>query len=167
MSSESLLSDREPPQFLSIPKRSGGVRRLTVLGPEDARAYGAEVARASGTIERALGPEVFANRARPGRRFALEPWGPAWRRFVRARQSLVSTGRVVVKADVRECYPSIHPKVVERMLLRLGCRARDVGMLRRWLDGFQDLGVSGLPIGPEPSAVLANAVLAPVDGALR
>jgi hypothetical protein len=46
----------------------------------------------------------------------------------------------------------------------VGPEAADaVAVLRR----FRDLGVRGLPVGPEPSAILANAVLVRLDDAIR
>ena len=36
-----------------------------------------------------------------------------------------------------------------------------------FLSGLEGIGVEGLPVGPDASAVLANAVLAQVDRALR
>src|SRR5438128_9048216 len=109
----------------------------------------------------------MGNRARMDVSVALRPWGPAWRAFVRTRASLARRGGWMVRADVRECYPSIRPLVVERTLLRLGCRADAVRTLRAWLERLEEHGARGLPIGPDPSAILANAVLAPADRAFR
>jgi hypothetical protein len=70
-------------------------------------------------------------------------------------------------ADARDCYGTIGPEVVDEALRRLGCDAAAAGAIRRFLVRLAALGVRGLPVGPDPSAVLANAVLAGVDGALR
>lgn len=68
---------------------------------------------------------------------------------------------VFATADVRACYPSIDPGTVSTIL---GPAADDVvGLLRRFAGG----GVRGLPVGPEPSAVVANALLALLDETLR
>ena len=65
--------------------------------------------------------------------------------------------------DVADCYGSILPEVVAASLRAAGADPR---ALERLLHELADHGVPGLPIGPEPSAVLANAVLAPLDVAL-
>ena len=46
-------------------------------------------------------------------------------------------------------------------------RDRDGGDIEDLLTSLEGVGVRGLPVGPDASAVLANAVLAPVDRALR
>jgi hypothetical protein len=68
----------------------------------------------------------------------------------------------VILADVRSCFVSITPAVVERRLRLLGC-AEDASSVRAVLERLSELGVRGLPVGPRASAVLANAVLARVD----
>ncbi len=64
-------------------------------------------------------------------------------------------------ADVRDCYASISPETVDALIGPEAAHA--VAFLRR----LQERGVPGLPIGPGPSAVLANAVLAELDRAIR
>jgi hypothetical protein len=73
----------------------------------------------------------------------------------------------LVFADVRDCYGSIAPDSVERALARLGCDRRATWRVGEFLCELADRGVRGLPVGPVPSAVLANAVLAGVDDALE
>ena len=68
--------------------------------------------------------------------------------------------------DVRDCYGSITHGEVSRALRCIGAHEDDVRAVVEMLRGFEERGVHGLPIGPQPSAVLANAVLAPVDRAV-
>jgi hypothetical protein len=75
--------------------------------------------------------------------------------------------RVLLQTDVRECYASMSAAVVERSLRRAGCDPVDVAGIVRMLDRFDLAGIRGLPVGPPPSAVLANAVLSVVDRAIR
>ncbi|MBI3648222.1 MAG: RNA-directed DNA polymerase [Actinobacteria bacterium] len=151
-----------------VPKPGGGVRLLATLDPADARDYACAVAALVPAIEGALGAEVLANRVWGRGSVAwtrLEPWRPARRRFARAASSLGGT-RTTVVADVRECYGSIGPALVEGTLSRIGGGRREVAALVRLLDRVSQGGVRGLPVGPDPSAVLANAVLSPVDLAI-
>jgi len=60
-------------------------------------------------------------------------------------------------SDVRDCYPSMG----ERALEALGCS----GALASFLRALEEAGVRGLPVGPDPSAILANGVLAHADRA--
>jgi hypothetical protein len=79
---------------------------------------------------------------------------------------LAGRAGTVAVADVRNCYASIRDEVLADRLLRLGAPPREVERLRGLLERFHDQGISGLPVGPEPSAILANAVLGDADRAL-
>ena len=63
--------------------------------------------------------------------------------------------------DVRDCYGSIAPETIAALLGPEAAPA--VAVLRH----LRDEGVRGLPVGPEPSAILANAVLSAMDEAIR
>ena len=160
-------SESRPPRLVHVPTRGGGVRMLTVLDPVDDARFRSLVQRVAATIERALGPAVLGNRAAPGPGLALRPWHPAWRRLVGARAGLRARGAVLLRADVRQCYSSISDGAVHRALVRLGTHRDDATAIARELDRFHGAGVLGLPIGPEASAVLANAVLRDADLALE
>src|SRR5947208_3227723 len=151
-----------PPRFEDIPKTGGGLRRMTILDPDVEARYEALVSRVVEVVERALGHEVLANRVLSPPT-SLSPWRPAWRGLLRARRRLTARGRTLLHADVRGCYPRITPGAVERSLHGLGAETDDVRPIVEMLDALQEHGVAGLPIGPDPSAVLANGVLVPVD----
>ena len=154
-----------------IRKANGGVRLIAHLSTDDLRDYHASVAPLLTGIERSLGERSLANRAR-GRgagppAVALEPWHIPRRRFHRMAASLAARSSAAAIADVRECYASIRDDVLDRRLRGLGASARELRPLRRLLDRLHEHGIRGLPIGPEPSAALADAVLARVDGVLE
>jgi hypothetical protein len=135
-------------------KPGGGTRWIVHLGPSDDRVYRRLVAPLAPSIGRSLGPMAFANRARADAR--LDPWWPARRAWRRAVFSALRDPVVVVVSDVRDCYASIGEQA-------LGALAIDPE-LDRFLRGLHSAGVRGLPVGPDPSAILANAVLAIADG---
>lgn len=154
-----------------IRKANGGVRLIAHLSSEDLRAYHASVAPLVSGIERSLGARSLANRARgrgagpPG--VALEPWRAPRLRFHRMAAALATRSSAAAIADVRECYASIRDDVLERRLRGLGASARELRPLRRLLDRVHEHGIRGLPIGPPPSAALADAVLGRVDRVLE
>ncbi len=152
------------------PKR-GGVRWLAVLGPAAAEAYAAAVAPLVPAIEASLSPEVLANRVAAVHgspaRIELEPWELARARFRRLVRERAARAGAALMADVHDCYGSISPPTVAACLGALGCPEAEIAAVVRVLERLAACGVRGLPIGPEPSAVLANAVLAAVDRALR
>jgi hypothetical protein len=157
--------DTPGPRTIPISKPGGGTRWLTVLDQADDAAYRASVGPLVGRIERSLGPEVVALRARRDDTgcWTLAPWRAAratWRSSIR-RAILDAPGATFAVADVRDCYASISLETITVLLGPEG--AQVVALLHR----FHERGVRGLPIGPEPSAVLANAALSRLDRAIR
>jgi len=69
--------------------------------------------------------------------------------------------------DARACYPSIRADVVATRLLGIGVPPEAAAEIASWLRAFRDVGIDGLPIGPPPSAVVAEAVLSAGDDAVR
>lgn len=153
---------RRPPRVRWVARPGGGRRGIVELDPGDERAYRNAVAPLVPRIERALGPGVAANRAAGRDSLAvvrLEPWRVArgrWRR---------DTARIRLPLRVRADVADFYGSVTERALRRsLGPDADEPIRVLRTLWGR---GVVGLPVGPDPSAILANAVLGPVDEALE
>ncbi|MGH2641519.1 MAG: RNA-directed DNA polymerase [Actinomycetota bacterium] len=155
--------DTPGPRTVPISKPGGGIRWLTQLEPADDAAYRAAVGPLVGRIERSLGPEVVAVRAkRSGVGWTLAPWRQAraaWRSNVQ-RAIIGAPEATFAVADVRDCYASISFETVTALLGPEAAEA--VALLRR----FRERGVRGLPVGPEPSAVLANAALSRLDHAI-
>jgi Reverse transcriptase (RNA-dependent DNA polymerase) len=156
-------SDRLGIRSVPVPKPGGGTRWLTVLDPVDQAEYRAAMRPLAGRIERSLGPEVLAIRTSSrGEPWTLAPWAGArasWRRSV--RRAIEEATATFAVADVRDCYGSISPETLAELLGPEAAHA--ITVLRR----FRERGVRGLPIGPEPSAILANAVLSRLDDAIR
>jgi hypothetical protein len=73
----------------------------------------------------------------------------------------------VLHLDVRDCFASIRSDVVLGSLVDAGADRAAADAVQGVLVRFESDGVRGLPVGPEPSAVLANIVLAVGDRALR
>jgi hypothetical protein len=156
-----VCAERVRASLVRVPRPGGGERLLARLGTVDADAYARAVAGAAPAIERALGPNVLANRMT---RAGLADWRPAWGRLVRWVRAARREGAELAVLDVRDFFASVSPPVADRALAALGCDARDV---RAVLERTAGDGVPGLPVGPSESAVLANAVLLPVDRAVR
>ena len=151
-----------------VAKPGGGSRLLTRLGELDRWRFERAVAAVVPTVERGLAEGVMANRARAGAHgVELQPWQTARRRFRRAVTLAAGSSSAAFVGDVHECYASIRAIAVERALADLGVAHDDVARVCALLRSFEERGVTGLPVGPAPSAVLANAVLAPVDRAMR
>jgi hypothetical protein len=146
---------------------NGTVRRMATLSGRDARRWSSVAGRVAGAVEPALRPEVVANRVRFGLRgWSLVPLGSSLRRARGRAVALARRSPAILRTDVAGFYPSVDPAVAYRTLVdrsvdrTLSTTAAD--MLEAW--GSE--GYPGLPVGPPGSAVLANAILEPVDRAL-
>ena len=150
-------------------RRRGVERTLVLLAPEERLAYLRLAATAAPGVEAALTDRVVANRVascslEPAT-FVLRPWRVERRTFAAALRELARAHRTLVFADVAECYASIGPRLVRTSLEAIGAQGgRDVEV---FLARLARVGIEGLPVGPEPSAMFANAVLAHVDRALE
>lgn len=152
---------RRPPGADVVARAGGGRRRLTLLEPGDAETYRELVATLTPAVERSLGVGVIANRV--GAAGRLEDWRIAHRRW---RRAVAPVGHGLrLHLDVADCFRSIAPCLVAATLAGMGTVADD--RLIRLLDELAEHGVPGLPVGPPESAVLANAVLARLDRAVR
>jgi hypothetical protein len=132
--------------------------------PPDAALWSSLAAQASAAIERSLGPEVLANRWREGSPGALVP-SLRWARA--AGGALGRAGAATLRTDVQAFYPSVDAAVLDRALVASGVDAAVALQCARLVEGWSGFGVPGLPVGPDASALFANAVLAPADAALR
>jgi hypothetical protein len=165
------MLDRTTPiaHVLPVPERPG--RRVVVLHPALAARYTSLVAAVAGDVEARLDRRVLANRVvshsvEPPM-LRLAPWRAERDGFARRLAGLAARAPCLVLTDVRDCYGRIGPAAVERSLLALGCAAPASRAVSRFLRGLAPHGLRGLPVGPDASAVLANAVLSRLDAALR
>lgn len=156
------------PRVFAVRHRRG-VRLLTALDPATRQSYARLVGEAAASIERSLSPSVAANRLDleqpPAGELRLRPWRLERREFARGLARLVGGDASLAVADVRRCFPSISPQVVAHTLSRMEITA--AGEIEDLLLELETAGVRGLPIGPDASAVLANAVLSHADRALE
>ena len=155
-------------RFVSV-RHARGSRRVAILDPDTLRTYTHLVAEIGATVEAALSQRVVANRvdtcAVEPPALRLRPWRAERDAFAARLSELAEAGGVLTFADVRRCYASISPSTVGAELRRLGVGT--AGAIEAFLRGLEPDGVRGLPVGPDPSAVLANAVLGRADLALE
>jgi hypothetical protein len=161
----------EAPLAPVIPIRTRTGRRvLHTLHPAMAARYSAVVAAVAPAVERQLSASVLANRVAYASVdppfIALGAWRAERRRFADRLAMLASDARHVVFTDVRRCYQSITPDAVARALESFDVGSGPIERVERTVSGFARIRIPGLPVGPNASAVLANAVLAVVDRAL-
>jgi hypothetical protein len=133
---------------------TGTRRLLTKLGPSEADRYRRVTALAlphPPRAARSFGCE------RPPRRRTWREERAAWRRAMRL---LLDGADVALASDVAACYPSIGPRAIRMASTWAG---GDPEPLLAFLAHVHEAGATGLPIGPGPSATIADAVLVIAD----
>ena len=154
------------------PLVSARPRKLVQLASRDNFALHTTVARVAPVVEASMTAEVLADRVLDQRHLSddgsgwLAPWRPA-RRVFDSRLRELAGQSVVLRTDVKDCFGSITPVVVESALVRVGCHPGESTAVGSVLSRLSEQGVRGLPVGPPASTVLANAVLVGVDRSLR
>jgi hypothetical protein len=140
---------------------------MATLSPWDERRWDRLGGHLAAVMGPGLDPRVLGNRARcAGGVWELRSLGPALSRARRLASSLGRRSPAVLRTDVQAFYPSVRPEVLYRVLRASGATADDARLAADLLEAWGSEGYPGLPIGPRASAVLANAVLTRVDGAL-
>jgi hypothetical protein len=142
-------------------RHAGTERRFVLLDVPTRERYVELVARSAGAIEELLSPSVMANRVaswsvRPPD-LVLRPWRLERRLFAARLARLAARRRTIAFADVRRCYASMSPSIVGDALGRAGIPT--ACEVEGFLAGLGRIGVEGLPVGPQASAVLANGRL--------
>jgi hypothetical protein len=158
----------DPIDARSEPKRSGGVRRMAALSRRDHARWTHLAGRIAAAVEPRLSAAVLGNRAVLGRgTWHLAPWQPALAVARTAARRLGRGSPVLVRTDVTSFYPSVDPSALFRALLDASADRAAASHGADLLEGWGGEGYVGLPIGPPGSAIMANAVLRPVDAALE
>jgi len=153
------------PETRVITTPSGARRLIVDLDERDLARYASVVANVARHVERSLGDGVLAHRTGPRGPAPIAPGWARWRRCLAAATH--HPDLVVLRSDVRRCYRSIGPDAVAAGLRRAGAGAAARSDVDETLARFRAAGIDGLPIGPAPSAIVANAVLAVADDAIR
>jgi hypothetical protein len=150
----------------TIPKPTGGVRRMAILSRHDAIRWHDLAGRVASALQARLGAEVLTNRVHHDRGgWRLAGLGSALRGARLAARRLAAP--LLLRTDVEDFYASVTPSVLAASLLRAGSELVDARLAADLVEAWASEGHAGLPIGPPGSAVLANSVLRTGDAALR
>lgn len=151
---------------LLVPKSSAGVRPATQLDPLDAIILTGIIYEVGEFVERARIPisegMVFSFRFDPGMDGSLWDSNISYDAFQdRTREWLLEEDvSVVAETDISSFYHSVSAELVALQLERFGVRRKYASALTTLL---KSLSIDGLPVGPSSSALLAEAVLTPID----
>lgn len=143
------------------PGKSGRV--LTCLGEPAYLEYASAVTGVAQRIEEGLAGCVHGGRVSRLDPLSIEDWREARVRHRRAALHLAVGATTALGVDVADCFRSIGVDQVREALSHLGTPPAAMDRVCAFLDKTRSAGIPGLPVGPDPSAVLANAVLRSLD----
>ncbi len=162
--------DPGPLTLFPYPKASGAMRALSIVAPRDNARLRAAVGAVLDVSAKRLGEDTFCTK------LVLPP--PRWKlrqhlyfKFVhRARHNVRKWEcEEMIRTDVQAYFPSISIETMLRTLWDADCDRECCRFVVQHILDWQDAvpQLSGLPIGPEPFAILGSFFLEPVDRAMR
>lgn len=159
-----------PDRFEKFPYPNGDkLRWVSVIRCPDLVLLRAAGGRIAMTTEPLLTDRVFSSRLQTaGAAWSMENGLHAYKRW--EEEALADIDREPLseawKTDVADYYASVDHHVLLERMSRWRCGLEDIRLVMTMLHEWSLMGLSGLPIGPEASAVLGTALLINVDEAL-
>lgn len=152
-----------------VPKDEISYRQATQLDPQDSVIFSALIYQFGASIEaRRLPPNrVFSYRFQPSSADGLygspTTWNAFWTEAARRSQSCSH----ILYCDIADFYNQVYHHTVENQLIASGLPNQAIKWIITLLESTT-AGVSrGVPIGPHPSHLVAEATLIPIDNSLE
>ncbi|WP_237060324.1 MULTISPECIES: RNA-directed DNA polymerase [Microbulbifer] len=152
-----------------VPKDEISYRQATQLHPQDSLLLSAIVHQFGQGIEdrRASPDKIFSYRFSPTAEDGLYSNKNAWNDFWTKANLLSRSAKVVLYLDIADFYNQIYHHTVENQLIESGLPNQAIKWIISLLESTT-AGVSrGVPIGPHPIHLIAEATLVPVDNSLE
>ena len=153
-----------PPRALAWPKARGGYRVVHQLEPLDAIVYVALVHAVAPQIAASrMGPEVACSYRINVDRSSFFVGGSGFARYREQCEKLSKQYDYVLTTDVSDFYNQIYLHRVCNAI-ELVSTNKDAGAeIERFITRLNNKASQGIPVGPAPSVVLAEAVMMDVD----
>jgi retron-type reverse transcriptase len=151
-----------------VPKDEFSYRQATQLDPQDSIILSALIYQFGQQIEALRLPKnrVFSYRFGPTLPDGLYSSKTAWNSFWVTAAKQTSKCSHVLYCDIADFYNQVYHHTVENQLISAGLPNQAIKWIMRLLESTT-AGVSrGVPIGPHPIHLLAEATLIPVDNSL-
>jgi hypothetical protein len=160
-----------PPRAMTIAKPKGGFRVVHQLEPLDAVVYAALAHHIAPEIEAARMPRdqhvacSYRLNVADGSFFA---GGSGWTDFEQKTESLADANKYILVTDISDFYNQIYLHRVNNAIELAGAQLKPIGDdVERFLGTLNSKTSQGIPVGPAPSIVIAEAVLIDVDRFIR
>jgi retron-type reverse transcriptase len=159
----------KPCRRFIVPKDEISYRQATQLHPQDSLLLSALVYQfGQGIEDRRLGKDkIFSYRFLPTLSDGLYSNKYAWNEFWKKAYQLSHSSQTVLYLDIADFYNQIYHHTVENQLIASGFPNQAIKWLISLLESTT-AGVSrGVPIGPHPIHLIAEATLIPIDNSLE
>jgi hypothetical protein len=149
-----------------VPKDAVSFRNAAQLDPLDSLLLAALIYEVGGQIEAKRSPvqqlHVFSYRFAPaadGTLFGPDQWDQFWETSIQR----ASDSSVVLSLDLTDFYNQVSHHSLENQLTRCGLAAPATKILMNLLKSSTYAVSKGIPVGPHPTHLLAEASLIPID----
>lgn len=153
-----------------VPKHDLSYRQATQLDPLDSLFMTALVYSFGNDIEVRRRPrsdqQVFSYRFQPSAEGELYATSHAWNQFWARCYKMAEGSSTVLVADIADFYNQIYHHTVENQLGESGWPNQAIKWVVRLLESTSAKVSRGVPVGPHPVHLLAEASLIPVDNSL-
>ena len=151
-----------------VPKDEVSYRQATQLHPQDSLLLSALIHQYGEGIEnRRLGKDkIYSYRFAPSLDDGLYGNKNAWNEFWHKANILSRSASVVLYLDIADFYNQIYHHTVENQLVESGFPNQTVKWIIDLLESTTANVSRGVPIGPHPIHLIAEATLIPIDNSL-
>ncbi|MGH9761993.1 MAG: RNA-directed DNA polymerase, partial [Blastocatellia bacterium] len=151
-----------------VPKDEIAYRQATQLDPQDSIIFAALIYQYGQGIEdrRQSAKIVFSYRFLPDSQRGLYEKSPGWNEFWKSAYNAGESSKTVLCCDIADFYNQIYHHVVEQQLAESSFPNQAIKWIISLLESTT-AGVSrGIPVGPHPAHLIAEAALIPIDNSL-
>lgn len=152
-----------------VPKDEVSYRQATQLDPQDSIILSALVFQFGQKIEslRLPATQVFSYRFNPTQLDGLYSSKTAWNDFWTAAANQAAKFSHILYCDIADFYNQVYHHTVENQLISAGLPNQAIKWIVSLLESTT-AGVSrGVPVGPHPIHLIAEATLIPIDNSLK
>ncbi len=152
-----------------VPKDEISYRQATQLDAQDSIILSAIIYQYGSYIENRRLPNdiVYSYRFAPDLEHGLYQDRNMWNNFWRTAYRKCLPNKTILYCDIADFYNQIYHHTIENQLIESGLPNKEIKWIIRLLESTT-AGVSrGVPVGPHPVHLLAEAVMIPIDNSLH
>lgn len=151
-----------------VPKDEVSYRQATQLDPQDSIVLSSIIYQYGALIEqrRLSSNVVFSYRFNPDMQHGFYQDRDMWNKFWRTANKKSSPSKTILYCDIADYYNQIYHHTVENQLIESGFPNQETKWIIKLLESTT-AGVSrGIPVGPHPVHLIAEAAMIPIDNSL-